>query len=105
MHIEIVNDVEPTGVAFKFLNTGDCFALRIGDALCFDTLYMKLDNGIVQNDSFSTPGLIKNSIDLDTGKLCYINLTEEVIPVEYPNVKIVVSKCWVGLYLERRQQT
>lgn len=93
MHIEFVNNIEPTGVAFRTLNTGDCFVLRIEDVV-FDELYMKLDNGILQNDSFSTPGIMKNSINLNTGKLSYINIIEEVIPVQYPNVKIVVNKYW-----------
>ena len=94
MKIEFVNDGEPTRVAFRSLNTGDCFILQIGDLVFEDKLYMKLDNGIVQNDSFSTPGLMKNAINLDTGKLCYVDISGEVIPVQYPNVKIVVSKSW-----------
>lgn len=94
MKIEFVNDGEPARVAFRSLNAGDCFIYRIGDVVFDDELYMKLDNGIVQNYSSSTSGLLKNSINLDTGKLCYINISEEVIPVQYPNIKIVVSKCW-----------
>ena len=94
MYIEFKKDCEPTEVDLSSLDIGDCFVIRTGDVIS-DKLYMKLDNGIVQNYKCnSIQQIAKNAIALDTGDLCFLNSNEKVIPIYYPEVKIVVEKYW-----------
>lgn len=92
MYVDFVKNCEPTEVNLSSLETGDCFVIRIGDVIS-DKLYMKLDDGIVQNYRSSSV-IAKNAIALDTGDLCFFSLDEKVIPIYYPEVKIIVEKYW-----------
>lgn len=75
-------------VDFSEINDGECFIAQIihtYDGLSTTKLYMKLKT--TQLSPF-----VKNAVDLETGSLCYFERDVEVIPLFYPDVKIVVKE-------------